>query len=307
MKHLLLFSLALSTAALASKPAHKVPVKTNATPALEVAKNDLLLDIDGNIYPRDQLPQTCPDLLKGVKCLVDSFGHYHVESKKEGELIYSKAVFSGPEGPQVIEESWEKDGHVQKAVVENHALEKRSELEVRDGKVYYKVTDLKDQSVKTAEDKYQDNLVVPSTVMSYIRPHNAELAAGKDVSFRIAVLDRKEAYTFNMKKIRNEKAANGDEVMVLQMSPSSIIVKALVDPMYFYISVKTGEMFAFEGKSALRRKEGEKYKEMAVRTTYQYKVNQFKVAEAPRLNIGEPCTDDMIKTGAVKCSIPEMK
>ena len=257
----------ISISAIAAKtPVSKV--------AKDVPQNDLLLEINGKIYPKDTFPEQCKQLLQGVNCAVDSYGHYHVESKKEGDLVYSKAVFSTPDGPQVVEESWEKDGRVKKAKIENQALAKTSELEVKNGKVYYKTTE-KDGTVKTSEDDAEDNLVVPSTVMSFIRPHHPQLLAGQEVKVRVAVLDRREAFSFTIKKIRDEKSADGEPVMVLQMAPGSIFVKALVDPMYFYVRPKTGEMFAFEGKSALRRKEGDKYKEMVVRAAYEYKVNAW--------------------------------
>ncbi len=281
----------------------KMPASKAPAPISEQANSDLILEINGNIYPRDQFPGTCKDLFKGAACTEPSFGHYHVEAKKEGDLVHSKAVFNDPEGPQVLEESWEKDGHVQRAVIENRALKRRSEIEVKDGKVHYKMTDLKDGSVKTSTDDLDSNLVVPSTVMSYIRPYHEALKAGEPVKLRVAVMDRQEAFSFNIKKVRTEKALNGDEIMVLEMSPGSIIVKALVDPMYFYIRVKTGEMFAFEGKSALRRKEGEKYKDLIVKAAYEYKVNQLKVAAGPQLKNG--CTEEMLKLGTSKCSVQE--
>jgi hypothetical protein len=248
------------------------------------AKANVLLDIDGKIYPRDNFPETCKEMLHGVKCTEKAFGTYHVESKKEGDQIYSKATFSDPETVQVTEQSWEKDGHVVKAIVENSVLKKTSELEVKNGKVTYKTTDKTDGSVKTSEDDAEPNLVVPSTVMSYIRPFNSQLLDGKDVILKVAV-------------------------MVLQMAPTSLIVKALVDPMYFYVKAKTGEMYAFEGKSALRRKDGDKYKELVVRSEYQYNVNQFRVADASggvtaaKFPGSTTCSEAAIKSGEAKCSV----
>jgi hypothetical protein len=273
------------------------------------AKANVLLDIDGKIYPRDNFPETCKEMLHGVKCTEKAFGTYHVESKKEGDQIYSKATFSDPETVQVTEQSWEKDGHVVKAIVENSVLKKTSELEVKNGKVTYKTTDKTDGSVKTSEDDAEPNLVVPSTVMSYIRPFNSQLLDGKDVILKVAVMDRRESFTFKIKKYREEKAADGEEVMVLQMAPTSLIVKALVDPMYFYVKAKTGEMYAFEGKSALRRKDGDKYKELVVRSEYQYNVNQFRVADASggvtaaKFPGSTTCSEAAIKSGEAKCSV----
>jgi hypothetical protein len=243
------------------------------------APSGALLEIMGNIYPVDQLPARCDGILKGVKCPDPSFGKFHVLSKKEGELTASTTTFSGPEGVQVTEQSWEKDGHVKRAVIENLAIQKRSELEVRDGKVFYRVTDLSDGSVKTAEDDAEENLVVPSTVMSYIKPSFQQLKEGKEVRLKVAVPDRRESYSFVMRKHRSGTAADGSEMMVLEMAPVSFIIKALVDPMYFYIKPGTGEMFAFEGRSALRRKQGNSYKEMKVQTAYDYRIRDAATAE----------------------------
>lgn len=245
-------------------------------------KSDLVLEILGRIYPVDQFPAACANLLRGEKCEAGSYGSFHIQSRKEGELNSTLTTFSGPEGIQVTETSLEKDGHVKKAVIENLALQKRSELEVRGGKVYYKVTDLTDQSVKTAEEDAEENLVVPSTVIPYVAPHFGALQAGKELRLKVAVLDRRESFSFVMRKIRNEIAIDGAQVMVLEMAPASFIVKALVDPMYFYVKPGKGELFAFEGRSALRRKQGGQYKEMKVRTAYEYKVNRYPGAEAGR-------------------------
>jgi hypothetical protein len=153
---------------------------------------------------------------------------------------------------------------------------------VKNGKVFYKHTD-KDGKTKTAEDDAEENLVVPSTVMSYIRPRFSELIAGKEIVLKIAVLDRRESFTFIMRKIREEKAIDGDTILVLEMKPSSFIIKAFVDKMTFYVRPKSGELFAFDGKSSIRRKieqkDGDKisykYKDLMVNSTYEYKVNAF--------------------------------
>jgi hypothetical protein len=305
----LLTVLSIASSGALAKPAKTLPVKPDLRKAevMKQAQQDLLLEIDGRIYPKDSLPQQCEGLLKGVKCPVDSFGHYHVEARKEADLVHSLAVFSAPEGPQVIEESWEKDGRVIKARIENKALGKVSLLEVKDGKVHYTVTQ-KDGDVDTSTDDSEENLVVPSTVMSYIRPHFAEILRGEKVKLKVAVLDRRESFTFYMKKYKEEKAANGDDILVLEMAPGSIIVKALVSPMYFYLNAKSGELFAFEGRSALRRKEGDKYKELDVRAAYEYKVNAYNLQKASAKNdalpIGNCSKGEMLVPGqAGKCEV----
>lgn len=273
-----------------------------AKPAAPVATIAPVLEIMGNIYPIDQLPEKCGGILKGQKCTETSFGKFHVLSQKEGELTASTTTFSGPEGIQVTEQSWEKDGHVRRAVIENQALKKKSELEVRDGKVFYRVTDLTDGSVKTSEDDAEENLVVPSTVMSYIKPSFEQLRNGQEIRLKVAVLDRRESYSFVMRKFKTGTTVDGSEMMVLEMAPVSFIIKALVDPMYFYIKPATGEMFAFEGRSALRRKQGDSYKEMKVQTAYDYRINRD-----PRDRVAGQCESAPAVPGKeMKCEVKSL-
>jgi hypothetical protein len=272
--------------------------------SMAVTTPQTVLEIEGKIYPKDTHANACAGMFKGLKCTEEGFGKFHAVSTQEGDLIHSVSTFSGPEGAQVIEEAWEKDGHVQKARIENKALGKTSEFEVRGQKVHYKLTE-KDGDVSEDTDNYEENLVVPSTMMSYMRPRFHELLEGKTIKLRVAVLDRQEAYTFNVKKFRDEKTADGQDVVVLQMAPNSFIIKALVDPMYFYLNPKSGEMFGFEGRSALRRKEGDKYKELSVRTAYEYKVNTYnKLAQVGASQQNCATGSTLIGTGKdAKCTV----
>jgi hypothetical protein len=261
----------------------------------------LLLEIHGRIYPKDAFPAECKELLAGAACPAPAFGKVRMVSRLNPDgLVHATNVFTAPEGDQVIEESWEKEGRVQRAVIENRVLQKRSELEVRDGKVHYKVTDLRDHSVKTSVDDSVENLVVPSTVMSYIRPHFDELEKGKEFPLKVAVLDRRDSFSFVMRKLKSGKTVSGEDFVVLEMAPVSLIVKAVVDPMRFYLKPATGELFAFEGKSALKRKKGDSYEDLKVQTVYDYKVNSYRKAVAVKKDCSEP---EWSLKGAPKCEV----
>jgi hypothetical protein len=242
-----------------------------ASAPVSPSASNLLMEINGRIYPKENFPSNCAQLFQGAKCEVDSYGRYHLEAKKEGDFVYNYVTFSGPDGDQVIEQSWEKDGKVKKAIIENRAIGKRSQLEVKDGVAYYEVTDLSDQSVKKSQDDAEENLVVPSTMLNYVKMNQPRINRGETVQIKMAVLDRRDSFTFNIQKIREEKSVDGEPIQVLLMSPASFLVKAAVDPMYFYVKPKNSEMFAFEGESGLRRKVGTAYEKMKVRTAYDYR------------------------------------
>jgi hypothetical protein len=247
------------------------PAMSSFAAVAPASASGLLMEINGRIYPKENFPSNCAQLFQGAKCDVDSYGHYHLEAKKDGDSIYNYVTFSGPDGDQVIEQSWEKDGKVKKAIIENRAIGKRSKLEVKDGIAYYEVTDLSDQSVKKSQDDAEENLVVPSTMLNYVKMNQPRINRGETIQIKMAVLDRRDSFTFNIQKIREEKSVDGEPIQVLLMSPASFLVKAAVDPMYFYVRPKNSEMFAFEGESGLRRKVGNAYEKMKVRTAYDYR------------------------------------
>jgi hypothetical protein len=261
------------------------------------ADSEVLLELDGKIYPSDQILDQCKEMLRGSGCANAPLGYFHVEDKKEGDDNFIKASYRGPEGIQFTEEAWEKGGHVLRAVSESSIFKKLYELEVKNGKAYFKTTDQVTKSVQKSDEDAPDNLVVPATLFMYLRQHTNDLIAGKEIKIRMAALDRNESYGFTIQKTRDEKNLNGETVSVLKLSPNSIVVKAFVDPMYFYVKPATFELVAFEGKSCLRRKVGDHYQEMNSRVIYDYKIDKlFK---------SEPCsTSDVLGTGGEKCTVP---
>lgn len=266
------------------------------TAKLPISAPEVLLEINGRIYPKDSIPTECPQILKGEVCKKESYGMFHVVSKKEDDIIYSKAIFSDAEGPEVIEETWEKGGLIKKGKLENRQLGVVGELEVIGGKIKLKRT--KGTEIKTDEIDSEPNLVMPSTLMSYLRPRFDQILKGNEVQIKMAVLDRMDAFTFNIKKYKEWTSPDGEKMIGLKMIPNSIIVQVAVDPIYFHIKASTGELVAFEGRSSLRRKVKGDYKDLDVYTSYDpYVHNAFK------RNLLETCGAGQVLNQDAKCMI----
>jgi hypothetical protein len=282
---------------------NKTQMKTMPLPAIQPSTlaKDLVLEINGDIYSKAQFPDNCGELLHGTKCAAKPIGMMHLESKKDGSEIYSKTTFSDLEMLQVTEESWEENGHVKRVSTENNVLKKIFELEVKNGKVFYKITDKTDGSVKTSEEDADDNLVVPSTIVRYIADKLSDLAAGKEIKVKVAAIDHRESFTFTLRKIRIEKTSDGDPVMVLELRANSFFVRSVVDPMYLYFS-KSGELVGFDGKSPLSLKVGDHYQDLIVKVGYQFVIDLLK----PDFQLSSAaCSDDVNnKSGMMKCEIP---
>jgi hypothetical protein len=244
-----------------------------ATPA----SSPVVLDLSAKIYLKDQFPANCQNIFVGADCPQVSFGRFHAVSEKQSEpnSYYHRSTFADAQGIQVIEETWEKDQKMIKGKIENKQTKTVDQLEVKDGRVYYQST-LADGTIKKSDDSLDDNLVMPSTLMSYIRPRFDDLLAGKSFQVKMAVLDRRESFTFNVKKVKDGKTLAGDPMVVLEMTAASIFIKAFVNAIRFHINSRTGELVAFEGRSALKQNVNGKLKDIDVQNFYEYKVNQFE-------------------------------
>lgn len=251
----------------------------SAGTAVIAAKTDSpFLEIKGSIYPKDEIPKECGSLIQGGSCAGVPFGQFHVVSTKANDQIYSRATFADPSGVAVIEETWEKDGKITQGKIENKQLGNVGQVEIRDQKVFYTLTE-KSGKKKQSEAKAESNLVMPSTLMSFLRPQFKELLEGKTFSVKMIVLDRLDSYTFNVKKIKEISSVDGKPIVVLQMSPNSFFVRAVVDPLYFYIDKGSEEMIAFDGRSALRRMVKGKLKEFDAQVKYAHLINVFRKSE----------------------------
>lgn len=269
-----------------------VAAATSGVQHVHAPSPEILLDLDAKIYGRDQDLSTNP------------LGKFHVESKKENELIYSKSFFSDSDGVQLTEEAWDNQGHIKRDVVEDKLLKKTYALEVKDKQVVYTIHDLVTNADKTSSEDATDNLVVPATLVPYLRSFNAELLSNKALKVRMAVLDRGRSYEFEVKKVRTEKLANSETVVVLELKATSFFVRAMVDPMYFHLDPTNFELNSFEGKTSLRLKDGSTYKDLIARTVYHYNVNRFKPTHAALLNTGKPCDSEATLLNPTKCAVP---
>jgi hypothetical protein len=59
-------------------------------------------------------------------------------------------------------------------------------------------------------------------------------------------------------------------VIVAKMKPTSMIIAALVKPLYFYFDKASGKMVEFRGRVLPKLKDGDKFKDLDAETVYSY-------------------------------------
>lgn len=212
---------------------------------------------------------------------------------KDGRYVMT-GTFTARDGSVALIERTELEGdndqgRLLKYTSEQKQLGSLGVLEIKDGKAHFTYTI--DGKTKTDDEKLSDNFVVGPTLVRHMRAHWSELMAGGKLRLRFAVIDRRESVGFEFSKER-EVEINGKKLVVIKMRPSSFVISALVDPLHFYMQPDGSNLDRLEGRTPLKLKEGEKFKDLDALTVYK----SFAPAAAP----GSAATPSPVSGGASK-------
>ncbi len=189
------------------------------------------------------------------------------------EKVYVSTYLS-PEGHELVRETSTfqlKEGReiLKKFRVEQLQLKTDGHVEIKDGKAHFHL--LKDGKTQSAEEKVGEDFIVSSTLIAHLRqPKNWEnLLKGERVRVRFAVIDRRETVGFEFFKVKDIEV-QGRKAIAVKMKPSSLLISAIVDPLYFYIDLENGLLLEMEGRSAVKTGEAGQWKDFDGYTVYTH-------------------------------------
>ncbi len=179
-----------------------------------------------------------------------------------------RAVHLNPDQTEaVVEEVHFEKGQLTRYFQDHKQRNEKGSLAVRNGKVHFSY--IKDGTVKEDEEDLTDNFVVGPILFDYLKVHWKILLAGEDVSVRFAALDRLETVGFKFFKV-DEKKVDGNELVVIKMKPTSIIIAALVDPLYFTFTKKEAVPIEYRGRVLPKARVNGKWEDLDAEVVYQH-------------------------------------
>jgi hypothetical protein len=191
------------------------------------------------------------------------------EEKAEGEQTSITESFTDPQGNEVFRsETRLQGGKIASYDLQQKQLHESAKILVKDGKIFFEYTN-RDGKVKKDEENWHDNFVVGATLSRYIKAHSDDLLAGRDIDMRFGVPERCETVGFKIFK-DEEKKIEGRDVIIAKMKPTSMIIAALVKPLYFYIDKASGKLLEFRGRVLPKQKDGDQFKDLDAETVYSY-------------------------------------
>jgi predicted lipoprotein with Yx(FWY)xxD motif len=183
---------------------------------------------------------------------------------------------------------------------DHRQMKSTGEIKVSADKVDFQYT--AKGKTKESSEALEKNFVISSSVVSYLKKHWKEIKTGKTVKVRFGVLDRQETVGFEFFKtedinydvatgtssptasavadasttvVAGEVAATSTKAamksaIVIKMKPSSFIISALVNPLYFTMTEKDGVLLAIKGRTVPKLKSGSGFTDLDVETTYEH-------------------------------------
>jgi hypothetical protein len=124
---------------------------------------------------------------------------------------------------------------------------------------------------KTRTEPLRPDTLIADMLAPFFLGHWQELLRGDEIRCRYIVPQRRETIGFSIEK-QSEFARDGRKFIHLKMSPSSLIISALVDPLIFTIE-KDGQrhILEYSGRTSLKLKEGNEWKDLNAVTVFDWK------------------------------------
>lgn len=102
---------------------------------------------------------------------------------------------------------------------------------------------------------FDKDLVVGPLLSAYIPFKQKELLAGEEIKVSLPVSFMREVYTFRF-KLEEHVDFEGQKVAKIKFSPSSLMMRAVVKPLYFFYSPAMKKVRKIEGKIPLKKRVG---------------------------------------------------
>ena len=124
---------------------------------------------------------------------------------------------------------------------------------------------------QTRTETLQKDTLIDDMVAPFLMDHWEALMKGQEARCRYIVVPRRETIGFKFTK-QSEATKQGQKVVIIKMEPTSPIIAAMVDPLFFTIQ-KEGKrrILEYVGRTTPKVREGSKWKDLDAVTVFEWK------------------------------------
>ncbi len=195
---------------------------------------------------------------------------YERYQETKGDTVYDRAVYKDMDGDILTEEKTQiKNGKLVRYDMDQKQLKQEAWIDVADKKVTFNLKKFRKRNFPQTVD-LPENFIVGLQIVPTIIKNWQKLENGGDVEVSLGVWYRQEAIGF---KISKDKEKSNDKLFVAKFNPSSMFIRAVVDPLYFNFDPKTKDLVSYRGRSTPKEKKGRSFYDFDGLTKYE-KINK---------------------------------
>ena len=178
-------------------------------------------------------------------------------------------LYTDASDKKVVEENFKyKDGKLSYYTFESYQNGEKGHAEVKEGKIYLTFAKAGEEA-KTDSEDYKDNTIMSDQIVPYLQNHWNELVSGNTVKVRYVSIARRETVGFEFFKVEDTKL-NGQDAIKIKMKPSSFIIAAIVNPLFFtFAKDESKKLLTLEGRTAPQIQDKGKWKDLDAYTVYE--------------------------------------
>lgn len=188
-----------------------------------------------------------------------------VKPEKEGATIFSSRYFDADSNEAMTEEAYFYQTRLQRYKVKQSQLNEIYELNVSGKKLTFTVQ--KNGETRTKTKAAPENLVVGPSFVPFFQAHWKELTERKKVIADLAVMDYMDTFGFEFEKVETSDNVKG---VTVRMRPTSVIVSAVVDPVYFLVQNDGTKILELKGQMLVKLKVGNSWQDFDGRAVFTY-------------------------------------
>ncbi len=191
---------------------------------------------------------------------------HKLETKDGNESVFTN--FSDLDGKPLYQEKVTLSGlDLKKVEIDQKQTGKTGVVELKDGKVFFSTK--QGDKTKEANESIGKTFVMSGNFQRFIKSQWPDILAGKSVDFRFAAWERLETIGFSVKK-EKESEVQGQKTVTIKMKPSSFLIAALVNPLYFTFAADGSKLVEMSGRLPIKQKSGDDFKDLDGEAVYTY-------------------------------------
>ncbi len=197
---------------------------------------------------------------------------FTVERKFSPDGRSANAVFKDLTGKVIVIEQmlYDANGGLYFYEVEHRQTGITGKVEVLDGKLVFTRRKLSEPASASSVRKEDlvSNWAVGASLIPMLARNWDGVMRGEKFQVRLGLWDRQETIGFDLFKERMEMGPDGKERVVIKMKPSSFLISALVNPLYFFMGKDGRSLDSMTGRVLPKLEVGGKLQDLDAEIVY---------------------------------------